>query len=181
MHRHRSVILTFVLLGAPGCDQRSESDPRPNPRTTNTASDMHPILKQLASLPYGITVSHSPNPVKAQLGGRSGSKYTWLYTTNVAAQSSQIGIEEFGSFTWHNGKWVFANFTKKPFSANDFSEWYGCPHANLTVGDTYSDDSNWTGGDVLTSGKMRWYFIGRDEMGNRVKGEATIETLAEAE
>jgi len=142
---------------------------------------MHPILKQLASLPDGITVSHSPNPVKAQLGGRSGSKDTWLYTTNAAAQSDQIVIEEFGSFTWHNGQWVFANFTKKPFSGNDFAEWYGCPNATLTVGNTYSDASNWTGGEVFRSGKMKWYFIGRNAMGNRVKGEAIIETLPQSE
>ena len=142
---------------------------------------MHPTLKKLASLPDRITVSHSPNPAKAQLGGRSGNRYTWQYTTNVAAQSGQIVIEEFGSFSWHQGKWVFSNFTEKPFSADDFAEWYGCPNATLVVHNTYSDDSNWTGNDVLTSSKMKWYFIGRDELGTLVKGEADIETLAESE
>ena len=72
--------------------------------------------------------------------------------------------------------WYFA-FTKKPFSATDFAEWYDCPNATLTVGNRYSDDSNWSGGDVLTSGKKKWYFVCRNEMGHRVKGEAIIETL----
>lgn len=164
-----------------GCTDHSESDIPQHLPKKGTAIETHPILKQLASLPTGISVSHSPNPVKAQLGGRSGYKYTWIYKTNVAAQTGRVVIEEFGSFTWHDGQWFFVNFTKRPFTARDFSEWYGCPNAILTVGSTYSDHSNWTGAETLTTGKMKWYFIGRTESGERVKGEAVIETLPQSE
>jgi hypothetical protein len=54
---------------------------------------MHPILQQLATLPDGIAVSHSTNSVKARLGDGSGNKHTWLYRTNIAAQSGPIFIE----------------------------------------------------------------------------------------
>ena len=134
------------------------------------------ILKDLSSLPDEITVSHSPNPVKAQLGGDSGYKHTWQYTTTVAARSGQIVIEEFGSFTWRKGQWVFSNYTEKPFTAEDFSDWYNCPGATLTVGDRFSDHTNWSGNDILRTDKTKWYFIGRNETGTRVKGEAVIET-----
>ena len=139
------------------------------------------ILEDLASLPDIITVSHSPNPVKAQRGGDSGYKHTWQFTTTVAAQSSQIVIEEFGSFTWHKNQWVFSNYTGEPFTTDDFADWYGCPGATLTVGDSFADHTNWSGNDILAAGKSKWYFIGHTESGTRVKGEAIIETLAEVQ
>ena len=172
------LVILAVLLGvAGGCERRSNS----TQSSLSADSEMHPILKQLSTLPDEIIVTHSPNPVKAQPGGRSGYKYTWLYETKVAARTGQVVIEEFGSFTWHNNQWFFVNFTMKPFTASDFAEWYECPNAKLNVGQAYSDGSNWTGGDVLASGKMKWYFIGRNEKGERVKGEAIIETLPQAE
>ena len=177
MHARSFIILLIPIAIWVGCDRRSESQLQQDLPAANEEEELHPILKQLESLPDGIVVTHSPNPSKAKLGGRSGYKYTWLYATNVTAQTSNVVIEEFGSFTWHKGQWVFVNFTKNPFSASDFADWYVCPNAKLTKGNTYTDNSNWTGSDVLEAGKMKWYFVGRNERGERVKGEAIIETL----
>jgi hypothetical protein len=91
-------------------------------------------------------------------------------------------VQEFGSFAWHDGKWVFSNFTGKVFSGQDFADWYSCPEGRLLPGSEATDPSNWSGGiEQLQAGKMRWFFIGTDDSGRRVKGEAVVELLAEVE
>jgi hypothetical protein len=141
-------------------------------------------LRELASLPEGIAVTHSPNPVRAFLEEETGKKptYRWIYRTTVWTTGSAIEIVEFGSFSWHKGKWAFSNFTGKPFSNLEFSDWYGCPEGRLLPGESAVDANNWTGGQKkLSAGKMLWYYIGHDEAGRRVKGEATVHLLGEVE
>jgi hypothetical protein len=136
-------------------------------------------LDELAQLPFGLKVVHSPDRVRAERGGRSGRAYTWSYKTSVTSTNGSVTMLEFGSFTWHGGRWVFANFTGKPFTATDFADWYSCPGAGLAEGREFSDGSNWSGGDVLRADKMKWYFIGITADGRKVKGEAVVETLPE--
>lgn len=139
-----------------------------------------PSLSELDTLPEGIRVTHSPNPVRAQEGGRSKRKYTWLYNTTVSAIDSPVVIEEFGGFEFRDGQWRFANITGKPYTPDQFAEWYSCPGALLERGNECSDPQNWTGYDQLHyTNKTLWYFIGRDVAGNRVKGQAMIELLGE--
>ncbi len=140
---------------------------------------MDAIDRELAMLDVGIRVTHSPNPVKAQAGGRSGHRYTWLYTTTVQSSAGPLTLEEFGSFVWHGGRWVFSNYTGRPFTSSDFAEWYSCPGARMDAGKAYSDPSNWGGAAVLRHVRMRWYFIARDAEGRRIKGEAIVEQVAE--
>ena len=137
-------------------------------------------LDELAKLPFGLKVVHTPDKVRAEAGGPSGRAYTWTYKTSVTSTNGSVVVKEFGSFVWHNGKWVFANFTGKPFTSGDFADWYSCPGAKLLEGQEVSDSSNWSGGDVLRGGKMKWYFIGTTSDGRTVKGEAVVETLPEA-
>ena len=79
---------------------------------------------------------------------------------------------EFGAYAWQGWKWVFVNFSGKSFSAKDFAEWYSCPDAK--EGKAYSDPTNWGSAQALAAGKARWYYIGIDGKGGRVKGEAII-------
>jgi hypothetical protein len=139
-------------------------------------------IKELEKLPKGIKVVHDPKTALATLTGRSErrAKYTWWYKTTVIAIDSDVTIVEFGAFAWMNGKWINGGtFTGKPYSAKEFAEWYQCPKAVLKKGKTYSDPTNWSSDFVLRAGKMRWYFVGIDAKGNRVKGEAVIETKPE--
>lgn len=140
--------------------------------TTNT-------LDELKQLPFGLKVLHTPDKVRADHDGRSGRAFTWSYKTSVAATNGSVVIVEFGAFVWHKDKWVFSNFTGKPFTSNDFADWYSCTGAKLVEGQEFSDGSNWSGGDTLRASKMRWYFIGVTSDGHRVKGEAVIEILPE--
>jgi hypothetical protein len=136
-------------------------------------------LDELARLPFGLKVVHTPDKVSAERNGRSGRAFTWTCKTSVIATNGSVVLKEFGAFVWHDDKWIFSTFTRKPFTAEDFADWYSCPAARLVEGREYSDSNNWTGGDVLHGSKTKWYFIGVTADGRQVKGEAIVETLPE--
>jgi hypothetical protein len=139
-------------------------------------------VEELDKLPDGIKVVHEPKTALATLTGKSErrSKYTWWYKTTVSAIDGDVTIVEFGAFVWEDGKWATgATFTGKPYTGEEFAEWYKCPKALLKKGESYSDPTNWSTAPELRAGKTRWYFIGVDAKGKRVKGEAVIELQAE--
>ena len=136
--------------------------------------------EELDKLPVGLKVVHEPKVALATLTGKSDrrAKYTWWFKTTVSATGSEVRLVEFGAFSWQGGKWVARNVTGKPFTAEEFAKWYSCPKAVLEVGKTYADPTNWASDPELRAGKGRWYFIGIDAKGKRVKGEAVIELQA---
>lgn len=139
-------------------------------------------IEELEELPDGIKVVHDPKTALATLTGKSErrSKYTWWYKTTVSAIDSDVTIAEFGAFVWMNGKWINGGtFTGKPYSSKEFAEWYKCPNAELKKGKSYTDPTNWSSDSILRAGKIRWYFVGIDAKGKKVKGEAVIETRPE--
>lgn len=138
--------------------------------------------EELDKLPEGIQVVHEPKAALATLTGKSErrAKYTWWYKTTVSAPDGDVTIVEFGAFTWEDGKWVTARtITGKPYAAEEFAKWYNCPKAVLEKGKSFSDPTNWSADGELRAGKMRWYFVGTDPKGKKVKGEAVIELKAE--
>lgn len=137
-----------------------------------------PTPDDLDKLPVGIKVIHDPEePYATPAGKGDKAKYTWKYKTTVTAIDGDITIVEFGGFSYHDGKWIIG----KPFSAKEFAQWYKCPKALLKKGESYTDPMNWSNDNQLRAGKTLWYFIGVDEKGNRVKGEAVIELKDEVE
>ena len=134
---------------------------------------------ELNDLPVGIEVVHAPNPVKAQLRGRSGSTYTWLHDTRGKSTIGDLTVTEFGAFSWHNNAWHFGTIYDRPFNAEEFEEWYSCPDAVLEVDTVYTDPNNYTGSDHLRASKTKWYYIGQDASGKRYKGEAVVDHVAE--
>jgi hypothetical protein len=138
--------------------------------------------EDLDNLPEGIKVTHEPKAAWATLSGKSErrSKYTWWYRTTVSTIKTDVTIVEFGGFTWEKGKWVAGrSFTGKPFTGEDFAGWYKCPKSILKRVESYSDPTNWSTAEELVAGKTRWYFVGVDDNGKRVKGEAVIELKSE--
>jgi hypothetical protein len=160
-----------LLIGCDRDQRKTIVQPKPVP--------VDPKEQELASLPVGIEVTHTPNPVKAQQGGRSGVAYTYVYQTSVRSLEGTLTVQEFGAFSWSDGRWVFSNFTGKPFSPVEFADWYSCPNAQLVPGQTFADPQNWSGAFTLTGSKAKWYVIAVDEQGRRVKGEAVLEELPE--
>jgi hypothetical protein len=162
----------------------------PLPRATNAADAADAAdgpkpttIEELDKLPVGLKVVHEPNPARATetKGSERRDRYTWWFKTTVRSTGSDVKIVEFGAYAWHGGKWVFANFTGKPFSPEDFAQWYSCPGAVVKGGKAYSDPTNWGSSQRLTAGKARWYYIGEDAKGRRVKGEAVVEQKGEVD
>jgi hypothetical protein len=91
-----------------------------------------------------------------------------------------VTIVQFGGFVWKDGKWSNpGGFGGKPYAAEQFAEWYKCPKALLKKGQSYSDPNNWSTAAELLAPKMRWYFVGIDANGKKVKGGAAIELRPE--
>jgi hypothetical protein len=148
------------------------------------ANDPRPIsIAALEQLPDGITVVHEPETALATLtkpGNKVRAKYTWWFKTTVSAVDSDVQIVEFGAF-YHDGRqWVHGGtFTGRPYAAQEFTEWYSCPDAILKKAESYPDPTNWFSGPTLRDGKVRWYYVGIDTTGRRVKGEAVINLKGE--
>ena len=131
-------------------------------------------LKELQSLPVGIGVIHQPVTVVPVWNSVANWQYKWEFSTSVIPLKESIKVQEFGSFTWSGSRWYFSDFTGSPFTSKDFASWYSCPGAKLNVGSLATDPDNWSASSFLAEGKTLWYFIGTNEKGVRVKGEAVV-------
>ena len=138
-------------------------------------------IHELESLPFGISVVHGPNPVLATWDARQQPPCKWSYETRVTSLFGNVTVTEFGMFAWSDNRWLFKNVTDTPFTQQDFEKWYGCPGGVLVSGQSFSDSTNWSVACVAAQGKSRWYFIGVNEAGVRVKGEATVELAGQYE
>jgi hypothetical protein len=146
------------------------------------ADDPEPTsLEVLNKLPVGLKVVHDPQPSLATEtpGSKRRWRYTWFFKTTVRATDSDVKLTEFGAYSWVGGEWVFNTITGKPFTPKDFTDWYSCPGAALKKGKDYTDPNNWVTGNVLLASKSRWYYIGVDASGRRVKGAAVSEQKGE--
>jgi hypothetical protein len=137
------------------------------------------ILRELEGLPVGMEVEHEPNPAKAQAVEQGEFRYRWMYASTVRPVDDAVTIEEFGCFSWDGDRWVFSAVTGEPFSATDFAAWYSCADAKVARGSSCTDGSNWNAAGCLAPGRVMWYYIGTNERGERVKGQAVVESLAE--
>lgn len=181
-------ILPVLAVLIVGCGKDPDSVTSKQPESANSheirpdGGDNAPAPRQrdakyreVMSLPEGIEVIHTPNPVRAQRNGPSEAKYTYVYRTEVRTKSKRLRLVEFGAFVQPQpGKWVFSTFTGKPFTASDFAEWYNCPGAYLEPGNAYADESNWSGANKLRNTETIWYYIGEDKDGNRYQGSAHV-------
>lgn len=123
-----------------------------------------------------LEVTHYPSPAKFQPGGSSGSAYTCAFKTSVKAIRAGVHIEKFGAYFWENNQWVHSTSNNgQPWSSDEFADWYSCPGAYIGPGQECYDPNNWIGGDSSNMTKSKWYYIGVDDNGNALQGEAIIE------
>jgi hypothetical protein len=180
MFRERMSVILAAIVGV--CFLQTSAGGEPGKGASEPSKFI--TVEELDRLPVGLRVVHEPNPALATLTGESKrrSKYTWWYKTSVSATGMTVRIVEFGAFVWHKGKWVQGgSFTGRPYNARDFAEWYSCPNAVLKPKGVYVDPTDWSSAPELQPGRMRCYFIGVDEKGRRVKGEAVIELKGEVD
>lgn len=138
-------------------------------------------LNELASLPEGLTVAHTPDPVYATLYSPSLSGVQWKHSTTVSSKVGPVTIVEFGYFVERNGQWELPYGAEVPYAytSSDFAKMYACPSSELKPGESYTDARNRSVIDCVPEQVVMWYFIGMDAQGNRVKGEAKVKLLAE--
>jgi hypothetical protein len=134
-------------------------------------------LSELASLPEGLVVVHNPDAVMETLSGPGGSQ--WTHSTTVSSTVGPVTIVEFGCLYEDRGRWHYGTGKEVPFTADEFAKWYGCPGAELRPGESYTDVLNRTLRIGTREQVTKWYFIGLDSKGNRVKGEAGVTLLTE--
>jgi len=138
-------------------------------------------LKELALLPEGLTVSHTPDPVLYTENPPSLSGVKWEHSTTVSSMSGPLIMVEFGYFVQRNGQWEYPYGVEVPYAyvSRDFAEKYDCPDSKLLPGKSYTDVRNRSVIDCVPEQVVKWYFIGEDAKGNRVKGEASVQLVTE--
>ena len=176
MNRTQLLIVLWILLGSLGlsCER-----PSPEDKTSATPPPGDSKFREIHSIPDGIRVSHSPNPVRAVRDVQHRYTFTWKYRTAVSSPADDVRITEFGCFTWDGSRWVFSNYTAKPFTKSDFAEWYSCPDGVLQPRESYEDPQNWGGSSALQTIRSLWYFVGTRADGTKVKGTAEVQYLGE--
>ncbi len=141
----------------------------------------------LMDMNEGLEVVHSKTEVFAEYNDNTSGdeeKYIWRYETSVSTDLPGLKITEFGVYFWNTkGEWEFKTIYNRPFNAEEFSEWYGCPDAILTPGTKFTDGNNWSKGDELggKSARTMWYFIADNEEGERFYGAKEILTVFQME
>jgi hypothetical protein len=134
-------------------------------------------LTELASLPQGLTVTHTPDSVTTSFSGPSGVQ--WAHSTTVSSTVGPVTIVEYGFLLERNGRWTDETGIRSKYTANDFAENFGSPDAKLLPGKSYTNEWNRSMSDNMPEQVGKWYFIGLDSKGNRVKGEANIKLVGD--
>jgi hypothetical protein len=162
--KHILLVAILVVVSAAGVAQAGQNPLGP------FETDLK--VNEIASLPQGLTVVHSPITDEDRTDGPTGTK--WTHSTTVTSTVGPVTIVEFGCLYDTGDRWVLATVSKAPYTSANFAQWYGCPSAELQSGVSYSDASNFTMGSGSPGRVTKWYFIGVDAQGNRVKGEAEV-------
>jgi hypothetical protein len=144
---------------------------------SDTVSGQTGLPAKLQYIPNGIEIKHTPVSVYAGKDANDTNYYYWFHRTSVKAESEDLEITEFGTYTWFHGHWAASTVTEKTFTNKDFADWYNCPDGILKKGKVYEDKSNWYRSTNLQDLKVLWYYIGKNEKGEKFKGTALIEYL----
>ncbi len=169
------VCLTTSMAALIGCSGAPST-------STSTSRSGAVVLAELESLPVGLEVIHSPNPVREPIGPNDdGWLYQWTFRTEVRAIDRPLTIVYFGACAWDGKEWILpsdrARYDAGVTRQKDFIEWYTCPGARIAPGEPAVDSENWAGSHTRSSFRQKWFFVGEDDRKNRYKGEAAVELL----
>jgi hypothetical protein len=175
MRRWFTIGLTTLISGVVGCLGTTST-------STSTSRSGSAVLAELESLPVGLEVIHSPNPVSSPVGpDPKGWPYRWIFRTEVRAIDRPLTIIQFGICAWDGEQWILPSNTGRYnaglLDQRTFMQWYACPSARIEPGKPAVDPENWAGSHARHSFRQRWFFVGRDDQGKRYKGEAVVELL----
>lgn len=144
----------------------------------NIKSIKNERLLSILSLPVGLDIAHSPNPVYAVPNSDLKFRYIWHYTTTVTPKIEGLTVIEFGGFLFKDGSWRFSNDTGKAFGPQDFVKWYSTPaNGVLLAGKNYADPKNRVVASKLQGQKGLWYFIAQGADGKKYNGYSLVECM----
>jgi hypothetical protein len=172
----RMCLFTCLLLC--GCSYGDQSGRPPgSARSTAPASDWE-------SLPVGIEVIHTPNPVRTpEEPVGEFWPFKWRFRTEVRAIDRPLTVRRFLILGWDGKRFVLDRQQKKFNSGESdgqvFAEWHSCPGGRIAPGNPAVDGSNWAGSYSRKPFKQKWVMIGEDASGKQFKGEAIVELLIE--
>ena len=136
--------------------------------------------EKLRGRQIGLKVTHSVDTVYATLNTKDPEKwgtYQLQFSTTVEAMDEELEIVKFGGYLWENGKWVLRSIYDRPFNKDEFDKWYHAKNGKIEPGKKYTDDDNWLGKTNTLNGqtyKGFWYFIGKNEQGEKLVGGKEI-------
>jgi len=168
----RTVWLLWAWLA--GC-----SSSTPALREDDTSSK---VLAELESLPIGLEVVHTPGSVGSPKGpNQEDWPYRWRFRTELRAIDRPITITRFGILAWDGSKW-FLPPDQRQYNAGildqaTFTEWYRCTDATIQPGQPAVDPENWAGSYARAPFRQKWFFIGEDTQGQRLKGEGVVDLI----
>ncbi|MFH2096737.1 MAG: hypothetical protein ABIJ16_13595 [Bacteroidota bacterium] len=187
------IILSGLFIVNYSCEsaiQKADSDKTSEEVLLLLNEDTSLIPEVIKGISVGIEVWNDPDTIYARISEKDTSKYIWKHTTTVKALYSNVQILEFGTCNYKNGQWVLGNFTKKPFTADEFENWYfiksnkdiiswePCKGGYLKKGQEYIDPSNWsvTNRELISRSGL-WYFVGVEDGGRKVMGYGRYITM----
>ncbi len=187
------LIILFFILTFIACKENAPYITEDNNNIeTHTQTDCDTIPNVIKDIPVGLYVSHSPDSIYAQIYEKDTSKFIWKHSTTITSNIQGINIIEFGTYNYKNGKWVLGNLTKKPYSTEDFENWYfiktnndmfsweNCKNGILELNTEYIDPSSWSvKNSELVNRNGLWYYIGIDTNGKKYMGYGRYVTIPE--
>jgi len=175
-----SVIFLVLVIGCNHDGNTSFSSNDSIPSLENYKTENLPDV--FKDFPVGIEVTNEPDTIFAELNDRGSKKYIWKHTTTIKATKTDLKIIEFGTYNFRNGQWILGDYTKKPFTTEDFDKWYCrkkngiitfdyCVDGKILKGVEYIDPTNFCiRKDTLVNRNGLWYYIGIDTSGNKYMG-----------
>jgi len=178
-----SLSFMCIILVACAAAPPTEKPPELSPTLAATNTDAPKPAESPTRLPTNtadqgqvnsLVITHNPNPAEFQPGENGESPYMCYYKTTVHAVGKGVHIKAFRAYFWEDGQWKHSSSNNgKPWSSNDFSEWYSCSDAYIPPNEDCSDPTNWNG----SYAKVKWYYQGIDDDGKNVTGEQIIECI----
>ncbi|MEO1654682.1 MAG: hypothetical protein AAFU64_14140, partial [Bacteroidota bacterium] len=130
------------------------------------------LPERLEGLARLLDVRHSPNPVYAEQ--LTEDRFVWKHDTRVMAPTDYV-IIEFGAFLKTQDGW-YLRTSMKP---KDFDRLFKAKKGKLEAGRTYTYKKNWRYSPKLFGGDALWYFIAKNEKGEKVCGYQLVQTRGE--
>lgn len=155
------------------------------PTGDSTMPGKKSFLQELAEIPVGIQVNHTPAQVVGPHQGpnKNDWAYRWFFKTEVRPIDRDLTITRFGIAAWDGSDWIMddaqSEFNSGILEQQDFVEWYGLQNPTIGPQNPAVDEQNWAGSMTRAPFRQKWFFVGEDTSGAKFKGEGVVQLLVQ--